>query len=60
MDKGIIFLFLEIHGQLIAGSGLPRFLFKLSITGARNIALNVPNITSACYLIQACCNDVVI
>ena len=31
-------LLLEIHGQLIAGSGLPRFLnySKLSITGAEN------------------------
>ena len=31
-------LLLEIHGQLIAGSGLPQFLnySKLSITGAEN------------------------
>ena len=42
---------LENHGQLIAGSGLLRVLnySKLSITGAGNIALNVPNITIACY-----------
>ena len=41
---------------MIAGSGLPRF-FKYSnllITGAGNTALNVPNITSARYLIQVC------
>ena len=49
-------LFFEIHGQFVAGSGLPQFLnySKLSITGAGNIALNVPNITSARYLIQVC------
>ena len=48
-------LLLEIHGQLIAGSGLPGFLnyLKLSITGPENISLNVPNITNARYLIQA-------
>ena len=42
---------LEIHGQLIAGSGLPRLFnySKLSIIGAGNIALNVPNIATACY-----------
>ena len=42
---------LENHGQLIAGSGLLRVpnYSKLSITGAGNIALNVPNITIACY-----------
>ena len=42
---------LENHGQLIAGSGLLRVpnYWKLSITGAGNIALNVPNITIACY-----------
>ena len=47
-------LFLEIHGQLIAGTRLTRFLnfSKLSITGARNITLNVPNLTSARYLIK--------
>ena len=40
---------LDIHGQLIAGSGFPRLLnySKLSINVAENIALNVPNITSA-------------
>ena len=45
---------LGIHGQLIANSGVPRLLnhSKLSITGAGNIALNVPNITSAGYYIQ--------
>ena len=49
-------LLLEIHGQLIAASVLPRFLnySKLSITGAGNIALNVPNITSTRYFIQVC------
>ena len=42
---------LEIHGQLIAGNGLRRLLnySQFSIIGAGNIALNVPNITSACY-----------
>ena len=47
-------LLLEIYGQLIAGSEFPRFLnySKLSITGAGHIALNVPNITCARYLIQ--------
>ena len=40
-------LLLGIYGKLIGGSGLPRFLnyLKLSITGARNLALSVPNIT---------------
>ena len=50
-------LLLQIHGQLIAGIRLPRILnyySKLSITDAGNLALNVPNITSACYLIQVC------
>ena len=49
-------LLLEIHRQLIAGSGLPQLLnySKLSIIGAEDIALNVPNITSARYLIQVC------
>ena len=49
-------LLLEIHGHLIAGSRLLQFLncSKLSITGAGNIALNLPNISSACYLIQVC------
>ena len=44
----------EIHDQLIADCRLPRFLnySKILITGAGNIALNVPNITSARYLIQ--------
>ena len=48
-------LLLEIHGQLIAGSGLTGFLnyLKLSITGPENISLNIPNITNARYLIQA-------
>ena len=47
-------LLLEIHGQLIAGSGLDIFIKKaqLSITGADNVVLNVPQITSARYLIQ--------
>ena len=47
-------ILLEGHGELIAGSGLPWFLnyLKLSITGAGNIALNVPNITGARYFIQ--------
>ena len=42
---------LEIHDQLIAGSGLLRLLnhSKLSIISAANIASNVVNITSACY-----------
>ena len=42
---------LEIHDQLIAGSGLLRLLnhSKLSIISAANIASNVANITSACY-----------
>ena len=41
---------------MTAGSGLPRLLncSKLLITGVRNIALNVPNTTSACYWIQVC------
>ena len=45
---------LGIHGQLIDNSEVPRLLnySKLSITGAGNIALNVPNITSAGYYIQ--------
>ena len=45
-------LLLEIHDHLIAG--MVSYLFKLSITGAGNIALNVPIITSARYLIQVC------
>ena len=47
-------ILIEGHDQLRAGSGLPRFLHyvKLSITGAGNIALNVPNITAARYFIQ--------
>ena len=42
-------LLLEIHGQLIAGSGLAQFLDRagVSITGAGNVALNVSQITSA-------------
>ena len=49
-------LLLEIHGQLIAGSGLSQFLDRadISITGAGNVALNVPQITSARYLLQVC------
>ena len=47
-------LLLEIHVQLIAGNEIPLFLnySKLFITGAGNIALNIPNIVSARYLIQ--------
>ena len=47
---------LEIHGQLIAGSGLAQFLdqAKVSITGARNVVVNVSQITSAQYLLQVC------
>ena len=40
-------LLLEIHRQLIAARGL-------LITGAGNVALNDPNISSALYLIQVC------
>lgn len=49
-------LLLEIHGQLIAGSGLAQFLDHagVSITGAGNVALNVSQITSARYLLQVC------
>ena len=41
---------------MVAGSRIPQFLnySKLSITGAGNIVLNVPNLTSARYLIQVC------
>ena len=41
-------LLLEIHGQLIAGSGLVQFLdqVKISITGAGNAVVNVSQITS--------------
>ena len=40
---------LEIHGQLIAGSGLAQFLdqAKVSITGVENVVVNVSQITSA-------------
>ena len=49
-------LLLEIHGQLIAGSGLSKFLDQsnLSITGAGNVFDTVPQITSARYLLQVC------
>ena len=49
-------LLLKIHGQLIAGSGLTQFLdkAKISITGAGNAVVNVPQITSARYLLQVC------
>ena len=45
-----------MHGQLIDGSGLAQFLdlAKLSITGAGNIAVNVPHITSARYVLEVC------
>ena len=35
----------------VAGNGLPWLLnySKLSVTGAWNIVLNIPNITSVCY-----------
>ena len=48
-------LLLEIHGQLIAGSGLTQFLdqAKVSTTGARNVMVNVSQI-SAQYLLQVC------
>ena len=45
-------LLLEIHGQLVGGSGLAQFLDQsnLSITGAGNVVLNVSQITIARYL----------
>ena len=48
--------FLEIRGQLIAGSGLAQFLVqaKVSITRAGNVVVNVSQITSARYLLQVC------
>ena len=38
---------LEIHGQLIAGSGLAQFLdqAKVAITGVGNVVVNVSQIT---------------
>ena len=47
---------LEIHRQLIAGSGLVQFLdqAKVSITGAGNVEVNVSQITSAPDLLQVC------
>ena len=47
---------LEIHGQLIAGSGLAQFFdqAKVSITAAGNVVVNVSQITSARYLLQVC------
>ena len=49
-------LFLEIRGQLIAGSGLAQFLVqvKVSVTRAGNVVVNVSQITSARYLLQVC------
>ena len=49
-------LLLEIHGQLVDGSGLSELLdiSKLSITGAGNVLINVPQITSAQYLLEVC------
>ena len=47
---------LEIHGQLVDGSGLSELLDvpNLSITGAGNVLTNIPQITSAPYLLQVC------
>ena len=47
---------LEIHGQLIARSGLAQFLdqAKVSITGAGSVVVNVSQITAARYLLQVC------
>ena len=49
-------ILLEIHGKIIAGSGLAQFLdrAKVSITGVRNVVVNVSQITSARYLLQVC------
>ena len=49
-------LLLEIHGQLIAGTGFAQFLdqTEVSITGAGNVVVYVSQITSARYLLQVC------
>ena len=49
-------LLLELHGQIIAGNGLPEILniSKLSMTGAGNTLVNVSAITSARYVLQVC------
>ena len=48
-------LLLEIHGQLIAGSDFLDFLTIQNFQSlVLKIALNVPKITSARYLIQVC------
>ena len=49
-------LLLEIHGQLIDGSGLSELIdvSNVSISGGGNVLVNVPQITSAKYLLQAC------
>ena len=49
-------LLLEIHGQLIAGSGLTQFLdqTKISTTGAGNAVVNISQLSSARYLLQVC------
>ena len=49
-------LFLEIHGQLIAGSGLAKFLdqAEVSITGAGNVVVNVFQITSGRCMLKVC------
>ena len=46
-------LLLEIHGQLIAGSGLAQFLdqAKVSITELGNVVVNVSQITIPRYLL---------
>ena len=48
--------FLEIYGQLTAGSALAHFLdqAKVSFTGAGNEVVNLLQITSARYLLQVC------
>ena len=47
-------LLLEIHGQIVDGSGLSELLgiSKLSIAGAGNLLINVPQITTARYLVE--------
>ena len=49
-------LLLEIHGQLSDGSGLSELIdvSNVSISGGGNVLVNVPQITSAKYLLQAC------
>ena len=49
-------LLLEIHGQLIDGSGLSELIdvSNVSISGGGNVLVNVPQITSARYLLQVC------